>query len=212
MSFDYNQNLVQNRIAATTNDLNDILKNSAENNTLCIVHLNIRSINKNFEELEAFLQNISLAPDVLVLSETWKIYDTSLFQLKNYNSYYNNSTKNQNDGLIIYIKSNLIQYSQISKINNTTFLNTTIKLKENTIGITGVYRSPNENETYFLESLESYLSDHCKLKNEVIIGDTNINTLQFGQRYIEDYKNLLAENGFIPLITSPTRVAKTSSK
>ena len=36
-----------------------------------IVHHNIRSFNKNFDELETFLGRINASIDVLVLSETW---------------------------------------------------------------------------------------------------------------------------------------------
>lgn len=38
---------------------------------LFIIHQNIRSFNKNIDELEVFLQQLNSTPDIVILSETW---------------------------------------------------------------------------------------------------------------------------------------------
>ena len=40
------------------------------NNSLTILHLNIRSLNKNFDQLHEFLVSIRIRPDVICLTET----------------------------------------------------------------------------------------------------------------------------------------------
>ena len=52
----------------------DISKNNQinmkDNNSLSIIHLNIRSLNKNFDKLYDFLLCLPFTPDVLCLSES----------------------------------------------------------------------------------------------------------------------------------------------
>ena len=52
----------------------DISKNNQinmkDNNSLNIIHLNIRSLNKNFDKLYDFLLCLAFTPDVLCLSES----------------------------------------------------------------------------------------------------------------------------------------------
>ena len=42
---------------------------SSENNSLNIIHHNIRSLNKNFDKFYDFIQSLSYTPDVVCLSE-----------------------------------------------------------------------------------------------------------------------------------------------
>ena len=43
---------------------------SSENNSLNIIHFNIRSLNKNFDKFYDFIQSLSYTPDVVCLSES----------------------------------------------------------------------------------------------------------------------------------------------
>ena len=42
-----------------------------DKNKLRIIHQNIRSFNKNYDEFSVFLKQFSLGWDVLIFSETW---------------------------------------------------------------------------------------------------------------------------------------------
>ena len=175
-----------------------------------VLHLNIRSVNKNFEQLEILLDGLYHNFSVIVLSETWIVGDTNLYNLPNYTTYYNYSKKNQNDGVIIYVHSSLPHYTETIKELNTNFLRVLVELKTQKIAVTGLYRSPNEKQEYFISDLDQYINKHCLLKNEILIGDTNLNILQHNVNEIEEYKNILAENGYIQLISAPTRIFKTT--
>lgn len=74
------------------------------NNKLNIIHLNIRSLNKNFNELLIYLEQFNVENiDIIVLSETWRVDSVSNFNISNFNLCYNESQNNQNDGLMVYL-------------------------------------------------------------------------------------------------------------
>ena len=58
-------------------------------NSFSVLHLNIRSINKNFEGFSEFYSKLNHVFSVICFSETWaseeNINKNSTFQLKNYN-------------------------------------------------------------------------------------------------------------------------------
>ena len=57
--------------------------------------------------------------------------------------------------------------------------------------------------------LESINDEHL---NAIIMGDTNIDLLKYNtHEKTESYLNDIISNGFLPIITKPTRIARTSS-
>lgn len=54
----------------------------------CLVkHLNIRSLNKNFNELEIYIERLQHRPHVIVCTETWYLEHHNFFQIENFNTY-----------------------------------------------------------------------------------------------------------------------------
>ena len=76
-------------------------------NELTIIHLNIRSIDANFNQLEATINAMDTKPNVIVCTETWNVTSINLYKMQDYDIYYNNSRTNIADGVIVYIKNNL---------------------------------------------------------------------------------------------------------
>ena len=74
-------------------------------NSIKLIHTNIRSLSKNFEELESVLHKLHHEFEIIVLTECWNLQDKNLFELEGYKIHYNNSRLNQNDGVVMYIKS-----------------------------------------------------------------------------------------------------------
>ena len=63
-----------------------------------LFHCNIRSLNENIDELNVVLNNLNEDFHCIVLSETWQIRDTSMFNIAGYYPLlYNEGTINQND-------------------------------------------------------------------------------------------------------------------
>lgn len=80
--------------------------NDCEKDNLNIFHSNIRSIYKNFEELEYTLHEFNNTMDIIVLSETF-IVEKGRFGLDEYTTHYNESKLNRNDGVMIFVRDNI---------------------------------------------------------------------------------------------------------
>lgn len=107
-------------VAESAKDVWEILDGGSKLN---IIHLNIRSIRKNFDELLIYLEELKIENiDIIILSETWKIDEVKAFDIKNFDLHYNESFFNQNDGLIMYTKQSL----QINNIGKLVFTDVNI--------------------------------------------------------------------------------------
>ena len=104
---------------------------------LIILHINICSINKHYEELLILVHEINDAPDVVICSETRQI-DIQLYRLPGYTAYYNGGNINQNDGVITYVKSNLRNQIKIENIGEILVNKTTVHKNSVIYDIIGV--------------------------------------------------------------------------
>ena len=74
-----------------------------------------------------------------------------------------------------------------------------------------IYRHPKSNAKLFVDELNKTL-EQLKTTKVYLIGDININIFSINNaKYASDYGNMLASNGYFPLITLPTRVNDVSS-
>ena len=70
-----------------------------------IMHINIRSLQKNFTKLQELLSDISPSPDLIALSETW--HDSSSFFrpcLSNYDFVSSSHSCNKAGGVAMFLK------------------------------------------------------------------------------------------------------------
>lgn len=178
-----------------------------------ILHNNIRSLNKNIDEFKILIENMKVDIDCLVLTETWKLQDPDLFQIFDYDMLYNFGDLNQNDGVMVYIKSNLKYKYEIKVINNIKLLEIKINPKNTneSIIISAVYRSPSTDISEFNRHLHSYLESIDIKRNNynILIGDMNINILEKDEP-TNEYLNILNEFGFVSMVNIPTRVQGNS--
>lgn len=73
-----------------------------------VICQNIRSAQKNFDHFVVFLTRLHFLPDVIILTECW-INEYSLgLTLPNYTYHSSTQFRNQNDGIVIFTKSELI--------------------------------------------------------------------------------------------------------
>ena len=123
-----------------------------------MLHVNIRSLNKNFKKLEDLLTQISKLPDIIAISET-KLNNKLSFNLQGYNFIQNNSkTKGGGAGMFIKenISYNLCKFPQLNRLNCED-LWVTVKINniEKVFGV--VYRHPSNNFVQFQTALEHNL-------------------------------------------------------
>src|ERR1700712_994824 len=97
ISFIYEINQDSNQQTVYINEQSDISKLTGNN--LSVFHLNVRSVDKNFDNFLCYIQefvNSDLIYDVIVLSETYILEDIDSFNIDHYKLFYNNSRLNKN--------------------------------------------------------------------------------------------------------------------
>lgn len=190
-----------------------------------ILSTNIQSINSKFNELEAFVEELSsnnFKFNVICLQETWKSEndDLSQFSLHGYDCLAQGKTCSNKGGLIIYVDNkyksevilNVNMYEHwegmIVQINGGNLS------KSITIG--NIYKPPqtsNDNLNAFINEFTSIISsmeNNCN-NNLIIAGDFNINLLKLNENdtYCNFFDTIISHSLY-PQITLPTRFTRTN--
>ena len=88
-------------------DFNGAYENESSSNYFSILHLNTRSIMKNFENFKMFLNSINFTFSIICFSETWldetNSTETSLYELPNYVSKHQVRSDRRGRGVSIYV-------------------------------------------------------------------------------------------------------------
>lgn len=176
----------------------------SQENSFTIITQNIRSAWCNFHSFSTLLTRIGLLPDIIVLTECWLSVNNSAPPLDGYYTYITSNYILQNDGVIVYIRSDISSQSYEPKFQDANCL---VSIIEST-AIVSIYRSPSyKSIENFLDSLSSLLGSLLRYKNIVLVGDINIDiTPMSTDRHAEEYLNMTHSLGFWPSHTIPTRV------
>ena len=210
------------------NDLNTNLK-AKGGGDMFVLHVNARSLVKNFDEIESLILKTSTPPDVLCISETRfkddKInWQSQLSNLTGYKPAFDNSPTNAG-GVAIYVKNELNPkvkrelrledphcesvFVEID-ISASHFLGNSKK----TLLIGCVYRHPRytvEQVEIFLKQLIEKLDSYCDQNIPIVVlGDVNIDTSKTNLTITKKYLDALASMGCCNLVKSYTRFEKKS--
>lgn len=192
--------------------ITNALEDTAGKVSLNIIHFNIRSLRKNFEELLIYLQSFCLNNiDIIVLSETWNLENVGNFLIPDFNIYYNNSTHNQNDGVVVYLRNSILADVKIHNQTETNLLRLCFKFNNINFSLTASYRPPSICINTYLSELKNYLTNLQDDNIEIFIGDINIDILNHFNNDVNNYLNILAANGYLSYINKPTRATELSS-
>lgn len=202
---DFNVTTIETYSLEDVHEARMVLNVNKNSSNFKLLNCNIRSISKNFDEFKIYLHQLNSDIDCIILTETWMIHCTDVFQLDGYCLIYNEGTYNQNDGVIIYIKNCYTYNYRIFNVN----LNNVIKLNiiaDKNIEISAIYRSPSMNTYEFNIHLRNYIEQNCNGGDyNFIVGDLNIDILQHNE-YISEYLNILSEFGYVSTINEYTRI------
>lgn len=171
------------------------------------IHLNIRSLKKNFNSFIAQINDVLQFIDVIFLTEINTKNETiSMFNIPNFIAIANTRENRRGGGLIMYLK------------NHHTFKETNISFKsceaicgqittvcQDSINILAVYRPPSSNKNIYLKELKQILQMTSSDANYLYCGDINLNLLDTKNSVITEYQNLLSENGLESVILDVTR-------
>lgn len=195
---------MDNRCFLSVQDVNNFIKSENDFN-IRIFHVNIRSLNKNLDSLKIVLSQIECFYDFIVLTETWKMQDISLFEVPGYSLIYNYGSVNQNDGVAVYIRENINFVHHIVTIDLLNIIQIEVFYEGCCMSLVAVYRPHDILKDAFNRCLQEFLSKNKQNKNiNIILGDTNFDLLS-GNDLDEEYHNILTEYGYTSLINTVTR-------
>lgn len=171
---------------------------------ITILSLNIRSINANFSGLLTLLERINITCDFIILSESWLSHSQLIPALVGYNSFNTVELNNQNDGVVVYVKDNLLNIKVTEpKMHECSCLLITMG---SDFAVIAVYRPHAFRDPLnFIQSLDNLLQELNSFKNVVLVGDINIDIAQgHSPSRSFDYLDVLAHHGLFLGHTLPT--------
>jgi len=205
---------------STVDEFNHNCSSVASNIELSIFHLNIRSLNKNSEELYNFLQLINHNFDVIVLSEIWAC-NVTLYQklFTDYTFYYDLPIAGSVGGVGLYVKDSLIHDELTSfKIQSTPdclleniWIEISNQKQKYIVG--GIYKHPGQSVSKFTDVLQETLVQLQKTKlPSLIVGDINVDLMKYNSHHITNrYIDTLLLHNFLPTIVLPTRITDNTA-
>ena len=180
---------------------------------LGIIHINIRSLPRNGDNLVMYLNTLMYKFPVICCSETWLNSSRFIDNIfPNYNQYHSMRPINQTygGGVSIFIHKNL-QSEHLPNIScnddNIECVFASIKHKNNNLVIGCCYRQPiSTNCNQFITSLVENLTNVDTNSHKILVGDFNFNFLNIENDHdCASFFDALLSLGLINAITKPTR-------
>ena len=188
-----------------------------EIDSLILMHLNIRSLNKNINDLHIFIPTLPFKPDVISLSEARVDQPLQNTDIEGYNLVHVKPKYGQAGGVAVYTTVRL-RFAQMNSFplhdSESIWLKVQHQNDSKTFVIGTIYRHPQESVDLFVEHFSQCLE---KLTNDnstfYILGDINININKgaFESSQAKKYTNPITSSGAVSVVTLPTHVTNNSS-
>ena len=185
---------------------------------LTLFHTNIRSINKNLDELSCLI-NLTGGFDVIGLSELWepenKKNNEKVYSLPGYHDLQLLKGRTQNSGCGIFVKDDIrykvredLNCSYYSEKEEFQIFFTELFLESENLIVCTAYRHPKGDFLEFQKELSKSIKRLSKQNKKIaLMGDFNIDLLNSNNHQnTEDFLNLMLENLMMPNIIGPTRI------
>ena len=108
----------------------ETLNKTLSNKNDLIILVNTRSMNKNFDNLKILIQSILNKPLIIICTDTFNQVNYKEYDLNDYDSYYNESRINGNNGVIVFVNKNFRQVTKTIESGKIKIINTKITLKK----------------------------------------------------------------------------------
>ena len=185
-----------------------------------MIHTNIRSVAKNMNKLDMYLNNLKHEFPIMPLSETWLNENTcDRHDMDGYNAEHNFRSNRGDGGVSLYIKDFMV-YTIWDELcfQNKTLETVLIELnkdqfkKKQNIVVGVIYRPPDTDIKEFNDYIVQCLTQtKAEKKIAYLLGDYNINLLNVDKHApSQDFADAMFSHSFFPVITKPTRVTDQS--
>ena len=203
--------------------INNSMQTIKKTYNLSLLHTNIRSIPRNFKDMNIYLENLEHNFPIIRITESWlKPNNVNKYTPEGYNHEYDIRLGRHSGGESMFI-SDKLHYKRRTdlKFEITSGINSlAIKIEKNTVGnnkaivVILIYRPPSTLVSKFNTVLSSMINDIQKENKYVFfMGDfnTNVSKQVKGSKDMEKFTNLFSSNSFLPLIDKPTRITRQSA-
>ena len=219
-SFDLDENLILTIDSKyyKVQELNRVHSNLHVPN-FSLFHVNKRSLSKHFDELHSLLYSTKIPFDVIGVTETKQLVNKDFLTNVNIEDYqlHTQPTRSSCGGVAMYIKKAL-DHKILHHLNaledefETLWVEINTGTKRKNIVMCCAYRHPDTDNTKFIEYLEATLSKVDKSKIICVIGDFNINLLNYeSHSETNEFINSMVSHYLLPHILQPTRVTDHSA-
>ena len=176
-----------------------------------VINFNIQSFDSKIDEFSAFLHEIKLNPEIIILTETW-FSPLTCRDITGYKGYHcTRPNINARGGISIYVLNNLnlsLTHYSSNVSAELEYVHITLKPRDSNgknIDIVGIYRPPYRPlvDDFFI-SIEAVLNNLGTGNNQIVGGDFNICGLA-PSPVLDKYIDLLRSFAFVPHINKITR-------
>ena len=198
-----------------------IKKCKISNQSFSVLHMNIRSMQKNLGSLENYLEALDHNFTAIGISESWlKEYNVDRHVLDGYKAVHKYRPLRSGGGVSIFIQESLEYFTREDLCHqNNSIESVFIEIDKTQLGkdknviIGVVYRPPNGDIDLFNTYMSELLS---KIKSErkyvSCLGDYNISLLNYDTHGpTQEFADLMYSHSLFPCITKPTRVTAKSA-
>ena len=182
-----------------------------------IVHINARSLLRNYEDIVTFVDSQKYLIDFLLISESWM--DPALqkgYAIQGYQMLHCIPDSSfHGKGCAIYIKNSIFPFcKQLDDLCRkqeefqSLFIEVTWPNRPPFV-VAAIYRSPSYSIDVFLPYLEQALNKLKELRRPSFLGgDWNMNLFHYSDRSdIRNFMDCLTSYGYSPTISIPTRIS-----
>jgi hypothetical protein len=187
-----------------------------DSNCFSVFHLNIRSLPRNHNQLENFLEGLSFQFATIGITETW-LTDSNFdcYGLKGYQHFHLNRSNKRGGGVSLFVNEGFIVKERTDlNIMTDSVEALFVEIKKENSGldrdaIVGVvYRPPNHDVQVFNDNLAEIMHN-LKIEQKIVylMGDFNLNLLESKDHLpTSEFIDLMYSHSLFPLITKPTRI------
>ena len=182
------------------------------------IQINIRSLQKNYENLACLLKSLGHSFSIVSLSETWLKHETNnLYQIQGYDQISLHRKGKIGGGVALYVQNSLTYRLRkdldiMHDALEATFIELDIGQTKPTV-FGSCYHPPSSSFRQFQQSLESILHKVTVIEGKDVIlgGDFNTDLSKINENNVKDLLDTLLTYGLFPTVSKPTRVTESCS-
>ena len=184
---------------------------------LNVLHINIRSVHKNKDNLLLLLDSLAeqnIVVHVIALCETFLTTENChMIDLNNYSGHHQPCVGRFGGGVSLYLHKSvkLLRTIELTSTMSMETIFLEISYSSSKFVVGEMYRPPNTNVNEFMHQLESLLDKLKDYPTVIVCTDQNLDLLKiYTHQITANYLEMLMSNLYVPSINKPTRVTYQS--